>query len=313
MRLVKPKKLSNGDLIGIISPASSPDDLEKINKGVKYLESLGYKTVVGKNVGKYHGYLAGSDKERLTDLHNMFANKEVKAVICVRGGYGTPRLLDKIDYNLIKKNPKVFVGYSDITALSMAFLKKAGLVTFAGPMLAVDLGEETDSYTEENFWKMVTNNKAAGRIETPDDDKLYCLNKGNASGKVIGGNLALLSSLVGTDYMPSFKDKILFLEEVGENPYRIDRLLNQLKLAKVFKEISGIVLGAFTECNESDPQKRTLTLGEVIEDYFHQLKIPVIYNFPHGHIKAKVTLPFGINAKINASRCFVEFTEPAVS
>ena len=152
MRVVKPKKLQKGDLIGVISPASSPDDLSKINLGVNYLEKLGYKVEVGKNVGNYHGYLAGSDEERLADLHSMFKKKDVKAIFSVRGGYGSPRLLDKIDFNIIKSNPKIFVGYSDITALQMAFYQKAGLITFAGPMVAVDFYNSVDPFTEEFFW-----------------------------------------------------------------------------------------------------------------------------------------------------------------
>ncbi len=138
MKIMKPKKLAKGDVIGIISPASSTDDPARIEQGVTYFEKIGYRVEVGKNVGKVHGYLAGTNEERLEDLHAMFKNKNIKAIVCVRGGYGSPRILDKIDYRIIRNNPKIFVGYSDITALQMAFLEKAGLVTFAGAMLAVD-------------------------------------------------------------------------------------------------------------------------------------------------------------------------------
>ena len=162
MRYTKPKRIKKGDLIGIISPASAPDDLSRINSGVRYLEKNGFNVIVGSNVGKNHGYLAGSDDDRISDLHSMFKNKNVKAVLCVRGGYGSPRLLDKIDYSLIKRNPKIFVGYSDITVLQMAFLQKANLVTFAGPMLAVDFYNEVSPFTEEFFWRMITSNKKLG-------------------------------------------------------------------------------------------------------------------------------------------------------
>jgi len=313
MRFIKPKRLVQGDLIGIISPASSPDDLTRIESGVRYLEKAGYKVEVGKNVGKIHGYLAGNDEERLEDLHYMFKKKNVKAIICVRGGYGSPRILNKIDYKLIRNNPKIFVGYSDITALHLAFLHKANLVTFAGPMLAVDFHSEVSSYTEEMFWAILTSTKKLGRISLPNDEKIYQLSAGRAAGILIGGNLALIISLIGTEYFPSMKNKILLLEDTGELPYRIDRMLNQLKLNKIFDQVNGVILGAFTDCNESDPNKRTLTLGEVIDDYLGHLDIPVVYNFQHGHIKDFVTIPFGVKVKLNANRGMIELLETAVS
>ncbi len=312
MKIVKPKKLAKGDLIGIISPASSPDELSKIESGVKYLENIGYRVEVGKNVGKYLGYLAGNDEERLEDLHYMFGKKEIKAIICVRGGYGSPRILDKINYKLIQNNPKIFVGYSDITALQMAFLNKTGLVTFAGPMLAVDFYDDVSPFTEEMFWALVTSNKKYGKIQPPGDEKIFSLTKGMSKGRIIGGNLALIDSLIGTSYLPPVKDKILLLEEVGELPYRIDRMLNHLRLANVFSQLNGAILGAFTDCNESDPSKRTLTLGEVVADYFDHMKFPVVYNFKHGHIKDSITIPFGVTVKVNSSRSNVEIMEGAV-
>ena len=312
MKLLKPKKLTNGDLIGIISPASNPDDLSRINKGVEYLEKLGYRVEVGKNVGQERGYLAGDDKQRLDDFHSMFKNKEVKAIINVRGGYGSGRLLDKIDYKLVRQNPKIFVGYSDITSLQMAMLKKSGLVTFAGPMLAVDFYDTVDPYTEENFWKLLTSTKKIGKLHNPEKESYFVLNKGRGEGKIVGGNLALIVSLMGTDYAPDFKNSILLLEDIGEPPYRIDRMFNQMKLGKIFNQVSGIILGRFVDCYEEDSNKKTLTLNDVITDYLADLKIPVIYNFIHGHVKQNMTIPFGLNCKLNSSRKFVEITESAV-
>jgi muramoyltetrapeptide carboxypeptidase len=313
MKIIKPKKLSKGDVIGIISPASSTDDYTNVELGVKYLEKTGYKVEVGKNIGKNHGYLAGSDVERAEDIHYMFKKKYIKTIMCIRGGYGSSRLLDKIDYKLIRDNPKIFVGHSDITALQMAILKNTGLITFAGPMLAVDFAEEISSFTEEFFWAMITSNKKIGKIKQPDDEKLFTLVKGSAKGKIAGGNLSLFTSLAGTSYLPELKDKILLLEEVNEAPYRIDRMLNQLRLANVFKQVKGVILGAFINCNETDPAKRTLTLGEIISDYFENLKIPVIYNLKHGHIKDNITIPLGITIKLNSSRNYIEIDEGAVS
>ena len=313
MHIVKPKHLKKGDIIGIISPASAPNDLFKIEKGVHYLESLGYKVKVGKNSGNFHGYLAGTDDQRVDDLHAMFKDKDVRAIICTRGGYGSPRLLDKIDYKLIAKNPKIFVGYSDITALQMAFLHKANLLTFAGPMLAVDLYNSINPFTEEMFWTLLTSNKKFGRIEFPAKEKIFPVVKGIAKGRLIGGNLATFLSLVGTQYFPELKNKILLFEEVGEAPYRMDRMFNQLRLMGAFKMISGLILGAFTDCIESNPEKRTLTAGEVISDYVNKLNIPVVYNFMHGHITDKITIPFGANLRLNASRSIIEITENVVS
>lgn len=312
MNLQKPQSLRLGDTIGIISPASSPDDLSRINKGATYFEKLGYQVEVGKNVGKYSGYLAGSDEERIEDLHTMFVNSKIKAIICVRGGYGSPRLLDKIDYQLIKKNPKIFVGYSDITALQLAFLRKANLVTFGGPMLAVDFYSEINRYTEENFWRTITSTKKMGKVILPENESLQSITIGKADSEIIGGNLSLFLSLLGTPFLPKMKNKILFLEDVDEAPYKIDRMLNQLSISGILKEISGLLLGEFSDCVEKDVDKKTLTLDEVFQSYFGNLHYPVINNFPHGHRKANYTIPFGIRTKINADKGYVEFLECAV-
>ncbi len=312
MRIIKPAKLKTGDVIGIIAPASSPVDPTKLENGIRYIEKNGYRVELGKNISKINGYLAGTDQERADDLNSMFKNKNVKAIICLRGGYGASRILDKINYKLIRSNPKILVGYSEITALQLAILQKSGLVTFAGPMVATDFGNEITSYTEDFFWRIVSSNKKIGRLKYPDDDKLVSITKGGASGRIIGGNLSVFVALIGTDYFPDLKGRILMFEEVDELPYKVDRLLNQLRLLKVFKQIKGIILGRFVDCIEHDTTKRTLTLGEVMEDYMKDLKIPVLYTFPHGHIKDKVTVPFGINIKMNASKGFVEYLESAV-
>jgi len=300
MKAIKPKKLQKGDLIGIVSPASSVDDPSRLESGVRYIEKMGYNVIVGKNVGKFNGYLAGTDQERLDDLHSMFSNKKVRAVFCLRGGYGAARLLDKVDYKLIKNNPKIFAGYSDISALHLAMFFKTGLVTFAGPMVGVDFYDEVSPFTEEMFWSLITSTRKYGKIGNPD-------------GRIVGGNLSVISGLIGTEYFPDLNDKILLIEEMGEMPYKIDRMFNQMRLAGLFKGIKGVIIGSFRDCNEPDPNKRTLTLGEVITDYLSPLKKPVVYNFRHGHLKDNITVPIGINIKINASRKFVEIAEAAVS
>jgi len=313
MKSIKPKKLQKRDLIGIVSPASSLDDPTKIEKGVNYLEGLGYRVILGKNVGKYNGYLAGTDRERADDLHSMFTNKNVKAIFCLRGGYGASRLLDKIDYKLIKNHTKIFVGYSDISALHLAIFYKTGMITFAGPMVGVDFFEDVSPFTEEMFWKLITSNKKFGRVENPDDENILCLNPGSVTGKIVGGNLSVIAGLIGTEYFPDLKDKILFIEESGEVPYKIDRMLNQFRLSKMFHGMKGMIIGSFKDCNELDPEKRTLTLGEVITEYFSKLEKPVVYNFRHGHIKNNITIPIGASIRLNASRKFVEYPEAVVS
>lgn len=312
MGLIKPEKLKPGDVIGIISPASSPEDLSTVDKGVAYLEKLGYRVEVGKNVGKQIGYLAGTDEERLADLHEMFKNKNVKAIFTLRGGYGSSRLLDKIDYKLISNNPKIFVGHSDINALQFAIFAKCGLVTFTGPMVAVDFQEEVSEFTEELFWRILTSNKKIGKLQNPNAEKFFVLVKGRTQGKILGGNLTILTSLMGTEFFPQLKGSILILEDVNETPYRIDRMLNQLRLAKIFPQIKGVILGDFINCYERDPDKKTFTLNEVILDYFKKLKIPVIYNVRYGHVKDKITFPLGIKCSLNSSNSSIELLESAV-
>ncbi len=165
MPVLKPRRLSPGDLIGILAPASAVVDPSRIEQGVRYLERNGYRTLVAENVGKVRGYLAGTDQERVADIHTLFAHREVKAILCARGGYGTPRILSMLDYRLIARNPKIFVGYSDVTALQLAIWKKCGLVTYQGPMLAVDLYANVDPFAEEWFWKVLTSRGALGPLQ----------------------------------------------------------------------------------------------------------------------------------------------------
>ncbi len=312
MAIIKPKKLKKGDVIGLISPASTPDDLTRIDKAVKYFEDLGYPVKVGENVGEKLGYLAGTDEQRLNDLHSMFADKEVKAIISIRGGFGSARLLDKINYNLIKRNPKIFVGYSDLTALNLAIFKKTGLITFEGPMAATDFGNDIDPYTEDIFWRMVAHKKKFGKLENPNGEKFYSLAKGRAEGRIIGGNLSILTSLAGTKFFPDFKNQILLLEELNEEPYRIDRMFNHLRLLGVFDKVKGIILGRFVDCYQKAGERSERTLNKIILEYFENFNKPLVYNVSHGHVKKNFTLPIGIRAKVNASRSIIEILESAV-
>lgn len=311
MEPLKPPRLKAGDLIGIISPASRIADPTRIQKGIAYLERLGYRTIQGEHILKTYGYLAGTDEERVSDLHRMFANPEVKAIMCIRGGYGTPRLLSLVDYRLIARNPKIFVGYSDITSLQLALWKKCGLVTFQGPMVGVDLPEQLDGYTEELFWRLLTSPKKAGAV-VPADTPPLTIRKGKGSGRLVGGNLAHLTAIMGTVYQPSFKDTLLFMEDIGEEPYRIDRMMTQLRDARVFAQVKGILAGQFTDCEIKDPAKPTLTVDDVLRENGAASPAPFLAHLPFGHEAHKMTVPIGIRAKLDAGAGILDFLEGAV-
>jgi muramoyltetrapeptide carboxypeptidase len=312
MKILKPPALKKGDVIGIVSPASSPDDFTRIEQGVKYLESLGYRVKLGKHIFKRYGYLSSTDDERADDLNEMFADEKVKAIICVRGGYGTPRLLDKVDYNLIKKKQKIFVGYSDITALQLAIFKKTGLVTFSGPMLAVDIYSNFDSFAEDFFWRILTSREKKIEIKNPNGVELNTLKSGKATGTLLGGNLSLIASIMGTKYQPSFNGSVLVIEDIGEEPYRIDRYLSQLKNSGVLYKINACILGQFTDCAPKEPEK-SLTLEQIFNDYLGNLKIPVISNLSYGHIPQKLTLPLGARVRVDAKRQKITIIESVLA
>lgn len=313
MQVLKPRKLNPGDLIGIIAPASPIEDSQKINNAIKYFEEKGYKVLLGKSVTEELGYLAGSDEVRLNDLHTMFGNKNVKAIICLRGGYGAIRFIDKINYKLVRSNPKILVGFSDITTLQLAIFEKARLITFAGPMVNTYFGTgKKAEFIEEQFWNLISSKKKNTRIINRDGEKFFTLSKGRAEGRLLGGNFTSLLALSGTEYLPSFKNSILLLEEVNEPPYKIDRMFSMLRHQKVLKNTKGIILGRFTDCYEKDKEKSTLSLNQIIFDFLENLNKPIIYNVNHGHVEETISLPIGAYCKINASRGFIEITENVV-
>lgn len=312
LKTLKPPRLRPGDLIGIVSPASTIADPARIQRGVAYIERQGYRTVVGEHVLKSYGYLAGTDEERAADLHAMFLNPEVKAIMCIRGGYGTPRLLPHIDYRLIARFPKIFVGYSDITTLQLALWKKCGLVTFQGPMVGVDMSDGLDAFTEELFWRLLTSRRKAGSV-LPEDEPASTLWPGKGSGILLGGNLAHLVASVGTPYIPSFKGAILFLEDIGEEPYRVDRMMSQLRHAGILRSAAGILGGNFTDCGIKDPAKPTLTVDEIFRELSVLAPTPFLTNLSFGHESKKITMPIGIKVRMDAEKKTLDFLEGAVS
>ena len=270
--LLLPKALKRGDTIGIIAPATAvtdPDQLAKATEALNYF-GLNYKT--GKNVLKGDGYKTRTAEERLNDLHTMFSDKIISGVFCLRGGYGSAQLLDRIDYDLIKNNPKVFIGYSDITAMHLAINKFSGLITFHGPVLLSGFS----NYTADYFNKALFNTDPIGKIVNPELKSgirlvhpTRTIKPGKATGKLIGGNLSIICSLMGTPYEIDTKNKILFIEDVGEEPYRIDRMLTQLRLAGKLQQASGIIFGECNDCNSDGLNPSHIwdyTLGEVLDN-----------------------------------------------
>ena len=298
-KIIKPPALKKGSVIGIVAPASPPSTTEKIIKGAEYLERIGYRVELGKNLFAKKGYLAGEDIDRATDINNFFGNQKIKAIFSLRGGYGTPRILDKINYNLIKNNPKIFVGYSDITALQLAIFKKTKLITFSGPMVGVEMWKSFNHFEEEFFWKMLTSKRKIGEVVLDEPLKLKFISKGLAKGRLLGGNLSMIASICGTEFFPDFKNSILFFEEIEEAPYRFDRLLSQLKNSKVFEKISGIAIGQLTEMKPSNDSP-TLEINEILKEYFKGIKKPVVENLPFGHISKKITMPIGAMVELNS-------------
>ena len=297
--MIKPKRLEKDDCIGVISPASGFKDKKKAMKGIEYFESLGYKVKIGRNMFKIRGFLAGTDKERLADLHQMFADKKVDAIICLRGGYGTNRLLDSIDYKLIKNNPKIFCGYSDITALHLAFSKMTNLVTFHSPMV----GAFTDTikkFTINNLLDILTNPETQKEYPIPKGwKKLEVINKGKVKGRLVGGNLSLVVSTLGTPYEIDTKNKIVFLEDTGEESYRLDRYITHLLTAGKLSDASGIIIGLNVDCEPKDKTRQSSR--EVLIERLKPLKKPLLLGFPFGHIKEQITIPYGIMALLDAT------------
>lgn len=299
--MIFPKNLKVGDTIGIIAPASpfTKYSLEDITVGFK---DLGYKIKFGDSVTKsYKGYLAGPDEIRAKDIENMFLDSEVDAILCIRGGYGTPRLLDIIDYNIIANNPKLFIGFSDITALHIAFNQIANLSTIHGIMAGNIL--EWDSFTYKSFIDAVTmKNKL--EITNPRNEKLYTLIKGKCAGEIIGGNLSLLVATMGSEYEINTKGKILFIEEVGECIYRIDRMLTQLSLAGKFDDCEGIIFGNFSDCNKNNLEE--FEIIDILLDRVKKYNKPCIYNLQSGHCMPMISIPLGTYCKLDATNKIIK-------
>lgn len=299
-----------GDVAAIVSPAGSVVSDDDINEAVEGVRRLGLIPKLGKNLGARWGYLGGRDTQRLQDLHEAFEDPDVKVVFPIRGGYGTSRLLPMIDFDLIRRNPKAFVGFSDNTSLVLSMNQFSGLVTFYGPNALFDW----TPYTQENLRRVIMNSNPAGIFPFPDSqpeiDLLppFPIVKGKATGQLIGGNLSLLIQTLGTEWEIDTRGKILFFEDVNESPYRIDRMLTHLWLARKLQVAAGFAIGQITESKSSD----TLDVKEVLRDRFEPLGKPCYVGFSTGHISNILTLPLGVDVELDSNRGILRATESAV-
>ena len=315
--IIKPKRLKKGDTIGLIAPGSFIDEKE-LEESIKNLEDLGFKTVHTKNILARYGYLGGTDKQRASDVNEMFSRKDVDGIVSVRGGYGCTRILPMLDYKMIKNNPKVLVGYSDITALLFGIFKETGLVCFHGPVGISTFNE----YSIDNFKYVLMEPQPKLTLFDADESnnknnayKPVTIRSGKATGQLVGGNLSLVVSVIGTPYDVDTNGKIIFIEEVGEEPYRIDRMLTQMLEAGKFKNAAGVACGVFAHCTPKSSESgidNSLSVIEVLFDRLYDLGIPVAYGMSFGHINNKFTLPFGINAEFDSLAQTLTLLEPAV-
>lgn len=298
MKIRKPPALSAPGPVGIIAPASAPLDDADLSEGLDALSRSGFDTVLLRPDFGAHGFLAGDDDARASELEMAITGDGPDTLICVRGGYGTLRLLDRIDYGAARRRPRLIVGYSDITALQLALLCKAGWTSISGPMVAVDWKEPVPASMEQ--FLALASGRHPGDLVGPSGERLSPLVHGSAEGRLIGGNLTLITRLIGTPYLPDLHGAILFLEEVGEPPYRIDGMLAQLRLAGVLTRLGGVVLGGFTDA-EPESGRPSLTLEQVFDDYFGGLGIPVAGDLAYGHFPVKSAIPVGVRARLEVS------------
>ena len=308
LSIIKPPALKAGDTIGVTAPAGAIFNPAYIDKFTGILQNLGFKVKLGKTLTEKYGYLAGSDELRAGELNDLFKDDKVDGIIAMRGGWGCARMLHLVDYKSMRKNPKVLMGFSDITSLLMAAYTKAGLVTFHGPVGYSGWNDFSVDYVKRTIMQ-----KETVIMLQPAfcKDKLCTITKGSAKGTLVGGNLAVVASMLGSHYVPDWKNKILFLEETDEEVYRIDRLLTQLKLAGVLDKISGFIFGECVKCDPEEPEK-SLTLMQVFDDHIKPLGIPSFYGSMIGHIENKFTLPIGIEAEMNAGEGMIKLLEAAV-
>jgi len=310
-----PPALRPGDMVGLVSPSSATDDSLKLQLAAEVMQALGFRVRAGEHYAARRGHLAGTDAERAGDINRMFADPEVKAVVCVRGGAGAARLLPLLDYGLIRRNPKVLLGYSDITALHCAIQARTGLVTFHGPIGA----GSWNSFVVDQFRRLFLQRELLEyRNPAPDEDELVqrgnrtmAIHGGRARGPLLGGNLSVLVGLAGSPYLPAFDGAILFLEDVEEAPYRVDRMLTTLKLAGVLDRIAGFIFGQCTDCDPGAGHG-SLSIEQVLDDHIRPLGIPAYRGALIGHLREQFIVPVGGMAEMDADAGMFRLLEPVL-
>jgi muramoyltetrapeptide carboxypeptidase len=303
--------------VALVAPAGPLLERDDLARAEALCRALGYEPVLGRNTAQHHGYFAGTDEQRLADFNAALGDSEVAAVWCIRGGYGTTRILDQLDFDALARRPKPVMGYSDITAVLNAVTRRTGLVTFHAPMARVSM----PPFSRWHFERVLGSAEPAGRLgrlpDPPDvllprDNRIATLHGGVAEGPLAGGNLTLLQCLIGTPHFPDLDGAILFLEDVGEDLYRVDRMLAHLRMTGALERLAGIAVGRFTELKR-EMSDGALGFDEVLANYFLPLGIPVAYGFPIGHIDDQWTLPLGVRARLDAGSGELELLEAAVS
>jgi muramoyltetrapeptide carboxypeptidase len=314
--LVRPPRLKTGSRVALVAPAGPLLERDDLTRAQELCRALGYEAVLGTNAYNRHGYLAGTDEHRLADLNGALQDPDIDAIWCIRGGYGALRLLDRVDYAAMAGRPKPLVGFSDITVLLNAVTRITGVVTFHGPVARAPMPE----FTRRHFERVLASAEVPGPFDrlpvpadvlVPQENRIVTLVGGNAEGPLAGGNLSLLHCLIGTSYFPDLEGAILFLEDVGEDLYNVDRMLAHLRLIGALKNLAGLAIGRFTDLDRAG-RDGALGFDEVLATYFEPLGIPVAYGFPFGHIESQWTLPLGIRARLNADAGELELLEAAV-
>ncbi len=313
----KPARLKAGDTVGLVAPANATFNSVELDIAKESLEALGLKVRVGEHLRDRHGYLAGRDRDRAADINAFFKDRSVAAVLTIRGGWGSARLLPYLDYDMIRRNPKVVVGYSDVTALLTALHARGNLVTFHGPN---GMGR-WDAYSLEYFKRVLFDGEAVtfvnaprttdNNVLTPTQNRIHTITPGTARGRLLGGNLSVLAGIAGSPYLPDWNGAILFLEDVGEEIYRMDRMLTTLKLAGILDKVRGFVFGTCSECGPGGGFG-ALTFEELWADHIAPLRIPAWSGAMIGHGMPQWTVPVGATVEIDATAGSIRMMEPVV-
>ena len=308
-----PVPLNKGDTVGLVSPSSATDEPFDLQLAKEAMQALGFQVKTGAHYAERRGYLAGADAGRAGDLNAMFADREVKAIICARGGSGAARLLPLLDYDTIRRNPKALLGYSDITALHSALHARTGLVSFHGP-----IGSGSwNRFNVDQFQRMFFDRELI-QYQNPTDrgdelvqrkNRTVTITGGKARGELVGGNLSVLVALAGSPYLPDFRGRILFLEDVSEAPYRIDRMFSTLKLMGVLDQVAGVIFGQCTDCDPGDGYG-SLGLAQILDDYLKPLKVPAYRGAMIGHLREQFIVPVGGRVEMDADAGTFRMLEP---